>query len=112
MRIVPIRAPLVNVVAHIEKTVWVRRIETHGFRTVPLSLGVLWQLLGPGISPAIEPPLDACTRGPLPLRFRGQSIIPRGDLAKPFAKSDGIKPRWPNHRLLRLLEIGVIPEGG
>src|SRR5260370_26383284 len=92
VRVVPIRAPFVNVVSQIAKPVGAWSIQTHRLRPAFPSLGVIRKPLRRSVSPRIHETLGAAAPCAFPLRFRRQSIVFSRCLAQPIAIAHRLVP--------------------
>src|ERR1017187_935013 len=112
-RIVPIGAPFVNVLAHVEEAVPVGRALAHGFGTVPPTAGVHG---GQFVAPGVEAFGKAAARGEFPLGFGGQAHRPIPVASEPLAVRRGVEPAHAHHGKrggaeLELSKGGVIRVG-
>lgn len=110
VRRVPVQAPLVNIVSHVEKTVGIGGFLTHGPRTSPPSLIAgdrFWVRVTPGVL-RIAPPLG----GLFPLGFGRKSIWLASHRRKPNAVRSRVEPVDPDDRQIGIGEGRVGPSAG
>src|ERR1019366_2348724 len=88
-RLVPIGAPLVNVLAQVEEAVPVRFAPADRFGTIPPTAGVRG---GQCVAPGVEALLEPAAGGEFPLRLGGQADRQIPLAGKPRAVSHGIAP--------------------
>src|SRR5271170_5461915 len=92
-RVVPIGAPLVNVLTHFVEAVGIRIRSLDGIGAVNPAQMVIEQRLGWLIAPGISFPFHAAAGRALPFRFAGQTITAAGDAREPAAIRGSIEPR-------------------
>src|ERR1019366_4331463 len=107
-RVVPIAAPFVNVLAHVEEAVAVRFALAHGFGTVPPTAGVHG---GQGVAPGVETLLEPAPRGKFPLGLGGQAHRPIPLAGEPLAVRHGIEPAHAHHGKRGVTEL-ELSKGG
>ena len=111
---IPVAAPLVNVIAYVEKTIRVRLVTSHRFGAgLPIScatLGITGQRFRRRISPRIQRAFLTAASRALPLRFGGQTKISARARPEPLAIPNRFMPRYADDWLLRMIEIPVAPE--
>src|ERR1700680_4206047 len=85
-RVVPVCAPLVHVIAHVEQAVPVGLVETYALRTEFPARRVIRQRFRRSVTPGKERSLGASPRGTLPFGLARQTVRAvhaATDLAKP-----------------------------
>jgi len=107
--IVPIAAPFVDVVAHIEEAEGVGSVAGHGVRPGLPAGGVVGERLRRVIAPGKIMLLEVAAGGVLPFGFGGKTKAATGLLGEPAAVAIGVKPGDACDRLLGMIEIFVAP---
>src|SRR5579864_9534470 len=110
IRVVPVRAPFVNVVAYVVKSVGIWCVQAYWFRTILPALGIIGKRLGRRISPRISRSFHSPTGGAFPLGLGRQAIMLAGPFAQPTAIGSGFLPRYGGHGHFRVIKIRVGPE--
>src|ERR1039457_4351512 len=93
-RVVPIGAPFVNVLAHLEEAVPVGLAMAGGFGAVPPTAGIDG---GQFVAPGVEALLEAAAGGEFPLGLGGQEHPPIPLAGEPLAVRRGIEPSHDHH---------------
>ena len=110
IRIVPVAAPFVDVVADVaqaETAGWVLRDR---LRTVLPTTGVIGKRLWWFVSPGKLLLFETSPGGTLPLCLGGKAEPAPGLRAQPVAVTYGLVPADSRHRLLRVVEVRMLPE--
>src|ERR1700730_1160001 len=110
IRVVPVAAPFVDVVANIVKAKGVGGIAAHRLGTGLPASGVVGERLRRSIAQRKIFLLHSAAGGKLPLGFGGQTVEAGGLRAQPIAVSDSVEPRNSGDRLLRMIEVGIAPK--
>ncbi len=103
-----------HILAEIVNAECVRRIAAHRKRATnfPTPAAQIFRpRLGRLVAPRVEAAFAAAARGVLPLGFRGQAITPPAHRAQPLAILRGLRPAHRHHRLVRLIQVRIIPAG-
>lgn len=107
----PVAAPFVYVLADVVKPKSIRlRLRNRlgsGLPAARISRARFRGIVSPGKLLAFY----SAPGGSLPFSFGGQTVVAVGHAAQPFAVIDSLKPCDSDHRLLRVIEIRIIPEG-
>src|ERR1017187_7551817 len=107
-RVVPIGAPFVNVLAHVEEAVPVGLAMADGFGAVPPTAGIDGgQFAAPGLEPRLEPSAG----GEFPLALGGQAPRPIPLAGEPLAVRRGIEPIHAHHGKRGVAEL-ELSKGG
>src|SRR5450759_2382457 len=93
-RVVPIAAPLVNVLAHVKQAVTIRLALADGFGTVTPTVGLHRRQL---VAPGIEPLWKTSAGGEFPFGFGGQPDRQIPLASEPVAVRHGIEPTDADH---------------
>src|ERR1700730_4577296 len=94
-RVVPVRAPLVHVIAHVEQAVPVGLVQSYALGTEFPARSVIRQRFGRRVAPGKERSLRASARGTLPFglaRKTVRAVHAATDLAKPCGISLRVEP--------------------
>jgi len=99
---VPVAAPFVDVLAHVEESVAVRCACSDSLR--PVERAFVMRI----IAPRVMIPFDSASRGTLPLRLGRQSKTAATAIAQPLAISRGVSPRNAGDWLARIIEMRIV----
>src|ERR1700722_3249657 len=109
-RVIPIAAPLVNVIANVIEAEGVGRVLGYRLGAVLPSTRVTWKRLRRLVAPGKIFLFETAARSPLPFRFRGKTVAAVGLRAQPVAVSIRIEPGDAGDRLPRVIQIRIVPE--
>src|ERR1700682_816635 len=109
--IVPVAAPLMDVVANIVEAEKVGGVTGDWLRAVLPASGIIGTRLRRVVAPGELFLFFIASGGALPLGFGGQMVRAAGLSSQPFAILCGTKPGNAGHRLIGMIEIRIVPEG-
>jgi len=110
IRVVPIAAPFVDVVADVVKSECIRRVTSHRFGTIQPARRVVGQGLRWLVSPGKLFLLQASTGGVFPFRLGRKTKVASSLRSQPFTVADRFVPRDSRNWLLRMIEVRIVPE--
>jgi hypothetical protein len=109
-RVIPIRAPFMDIVAQIKEAVRIGRIQSNGLRTRFPSVRVIRNLFGRAVAPGIQFAFYASACSAFPFGFGREPVALPEFAAQPIAVCDGVKPRHSDDRLFGMREIRIVPK--
>ena len=95
VRVVPVAAPFVDIVANIVKAEGVGSVAGDGLGASLPARGIVGERLRRGVAPGKMFLFEAAAGGEFPFGFRGQAIGAAGLRTQPFAVASGFVPRDP-----------------
>jgi len=107
--VIPVRTPLMHVVAQIVKAVRIRRIHTYRFRPALPTQRVIGKQLGRLVSPWVQGVFSVRASSPLPFGFARQAITLGSCATEPLAVVHSFMPGYCDDRHLRVIEVWFIP---
>ena len=110
IRIVPVAAPFMDVVADVVQAECAGRILRDWLRTVLPTTGVIGKRLWWFVSPRELLLFEASPCGAFPLGLGWKPELVPSLRAQPVAVTYGFVPRNSRHRLLRMIEVRILPE--
>jgi len=110
IRIVPVAAPLVDVVAHVIEAEIVGGVAGDRLGSGLPSRGVIGERLRWLVAPGEFVLVEMAAGGALPLGFGGKAVRASGLLGKPVAVTVGVKPGDSGYGLAGMVEILMVPE--
>src|SRR5882672_2325099 len=111
VRIVPVAAPLVNVVANVVEAEGVGDVARDGLGSGLPASGVIRERLRRSVAPGEIVLLEIAAGGALPFGFGWETVRTRGLGGEPLAITVGVEPGDAGYGLLGMIEILVVPEG-
>ena len=111
VRIVPIGAPFVDIVADVVEAECVGGVAGYGLGAGLPARGVIGQKLWWIVAPGELFLFEAAAGGAFPFGFGGKAIGASSLRREPLAILNGLKPVDRNDRMLRLVEVGVWRDG-
>jgi len=110
IRVVPVAAPFVNIVANVIKAERVGSVLSDWLGASLPACGVVWKRLRRIIAPGKLFLFEAAAGGTFPFGFGGKAEVASGLVTQPFAVARGIMPGGSGYGLLRVIEVGIAPE--
>jgi hypothetical protein len=107
--VVPVRAPLMHIIAKIVEPICIRRIQTHRLRPQLPPHRIIWNCLRHSISPRIQQSFHSTTRRAFPFRFARQAIIFSRRCAQPLAITHRLVPRHRNNWHPWITKVRILP---
>lgn len=111
IRVVPVAAPLMHIVADVVKAEGIGDVMSHGLGAVLPALSVVRERLRRVFSPGKLLLLDAAPGGSLPLGLGRKAVAAGGLCAQPAAIQRGFVPGNSDNWLRGMAEVWVLPEG-
>ena len=111
IRIVPVAAPFVDVVADVVQAESAGRVLRDRLRTVLPTTGVIGKRLWWFVSPRELLLFEASPGGAFPLCLGRKAELVPSLRAQPVAVTYGFVPGDSRHRLVRMVEVRMLPEG-
>jgi len=109
--IVPVAAPLVDIVANVIQAERVGGVTGDGLGTGLPAPGVVRKRLRRLVAPGIILLFEIAAGSAFPLGFGGKTVGAAGLRDEPLAIAIGIEPRDAGDGLPRMVEVGILPEG-
>ena len=103
-----------HVFTEIVNAVGIRRAPPHGQRSAHFpapALLIFGARLRRVVAPGIKPALVAAARGAFPFRLGRQAIMAAGQALQPLAVFLRFEPTDGDHRMVRIVESGLLPVG-
>src|SRR5579862_7038344 len=110
IRVVPVAAPFVDVVANIVEAESVRSVMGHRLWTGLPARGVVRARVRRVVTPRKLFLLETAAGSAFPLGFGGQAVASGRLFTQPFAVAGGFVPGRSGDRLLGMIETWIIPE--
>ena len=104
VRIIPIGAPLVDILRHVVKPKAVRRPLTNSLGSTQPECRVVGLIHRRLVAPRVEFTLESSARGSFPLGFCRKAIEPGGLLREPFTVCGRVEPAYAGNRLIGVIE--------